>query len=65
MPPPELLAQAVAAGVMFTEPRTLDHDGWVRAAKRAAAGVTAPEVGAAFLASLTSGRMDLRSALAS
>lgn len=27
MPPPDLLARAVAAGVMFTESRTLDHDG--------------------------------------
>lgn len=65
MPPPDLLARAVAAGVMFTEPRALDHDGWVRAARRAVARVTAQEAGDAFLASLTSRRMDLRSALAS
>jgi len=65
MPPPDLLAKAVAAGVMFTEPRTLDHDGWISAARQAAAALTAREVGDAFLASLTSRRMDLRSALAS
>ena len=65
MPPPELLAHAVAAGLMFTEPRTLDHDAWINAARQSAAAVTAPEVGDAFLASLTSRRMDLRSALAS
>jgi len=65
MPPPDLLAQAVAAGVMFTEPRTLDHDAWIHAAQQAVAAVTAREVGQAFLASLTSRRMDLRSALAS
>ena len=65
MPPPDLLAEAVAAGVMFTEPRVLDHDGWVRAARQTAAARTAREVGQAFLASLTSRRMDLRSALAS
>jgi hypothetical protein len=65
MPPQELLAEAVWAGVMFPEPRILDHDGWVRAAQQGAAAVTAGEVGEAFLASLTSRRMDLRSALAS
>jgi hypothetical protein len=65
MPPSDLLAQAVAAGVMFTEPRILDHDGWVGAAQHGAAAVTADEVGEAFLASLSSGRMDLRSAQAS
>jgi hypothetical protein len=65
MPPPDLLARAVAAGVMFSEPRSLDHDGWVNAARHGAAAVTADEVGDAFLASLTRGRMDLRSALAS
>jgi len=65
MPPPDLLAQAVAAGVMFTEPWSLDHDGWVRAARHGAAAVTADEVGDAFLASLTSRRMDLRSVMAS
>ncbi len=59
------MAQAVAAGVMFTEPRTLDHDGWIQAARHSTSAVTAPEIGDAFLASLTSRRMDLRSALAS
>jgi hypothetical protein len=66
MPPSDLLTRAVAAGVMFTEPRrALDHDGWIQAARQGAAAVTAREAGSAFLASLTSGRMDLRSALAS
>lgn len=65
MPPPDLFAWAVAAGVMFAEPRVLDHDGWVSAACHAAASVTAREAGDAFLASLTSRRMDLRSALPS
>jgi hypothetical protein len=44
---------------------TLDHDGWIRAARRAVAGVTAQEVGDAFLASLTSRRLDPRSTVAS
>jgi hypothetical protein len=43
------IAPGVAAGVMFTQERTLDHDGWVRAARRAAEGVTAEQVGDAFL----------------
>ena len=65
MPPPDQLAEAVAAGVMFTEIRDLDHDGWIHSARIAATGITAREVGEAFLASLSSRRMDLRSALAS
>lgn len=65
MPPKELLAEAVRAGVMFPAPQILDHDGWVQAAQQGAAAVTARDVGEAFLASLTSCRMDLRSALAS
>jgi hypothetical protein len=64
-PPPGDLVRAVAAGVMFAEPRSLDHDGWVQAARQAAAAVSAREVGEAFLVSLTSRRMDLRSALGS
>ena len=64
-PDPEVMRQAVAAGVMFARPRLLDHDGWVKAARDAASGLTAAEVGEAFLASLTSRRLDLRSALGS
>lgn len=64
-PGPEVMAAAMAAGVMFEEPRTEDHDGWVRAARAAAGRLSAAEVGEAFLASLGSRRMDLRSALGS
>jgi hypothetical protein len=64
-PDPEVMTAAIAAGVMFGEPRTQDHDGWVRAAREAVALLSAAEVGEAFLASLTSRRMDLRSALGS
>jgi len=64
-PEPEAMRRAVRAGVMFASPRTEDHDGWVRAARQAAASVPAGEAAAAFLASLTSRRLDLRSALGS
>jgi len=50
---------------MFTAPQPLDHDGWVQAARRAAASVPAHAVSEAFLVSLACRRMDLRSALAS
>ncbi len=56
---------AADAGVMFSQERTEDHDGWVAAARAAAAPLSALEVGEAFLASLTSRRLDLRSALGS
>lgn len=59
------MAIAVAAGVMFSEPRMLDHDGWVTAARQAGAAVNPVQVGEAFLASLTTRRLDLRSALSS
>ena len=42
-----------------------DHDGWVRAAVAAASTVTAQEAAGAFLSSLTTRRLDLRSALGS
>jgi hypothetical protein len=64
-PPGDVIARAVEAGVMFPKPRVADHDGWVQAAREAAAGVTAADVAAAFVASLTSRRLDLRSALGS
>lgn len=64
VPPPDL-ARAVANGVMFTQPRSDTHDGWVAAARKAAAAVSAEQVGDAFLESLTSRRLDLRSALGS
>jgi hypothetical protein len=59
------LAAAVERGVMFAAPAVLDHDGWVEAARAAVARVSAEDVEAAFLTSLTSRRLDLRSALAS
>lgn len=64
-PAPDQMARAVAAGIMFTEPRVLDHDDWVAAARDAAAALSAQDIGDAFLASLTSRRLDLRSALGS
>jgi hypothetical protein len=64
-PPDDVLVRAVQAGVMFPKPRVADHDGWVKAAREAAADVTAADVAAAFIASLTSRRLDLRSALGS
>jgi hypothetical protein len=68
--PPELptgteLRQAEAAGIVFAAPRALDHDGWVAAARTAAAGVGPNDVENAFVASLLSRRLDLRSALGS
>jgi hypothetical protein len=56
---------AIEASVMFGEPRVEDHDGWVAAAPAAAGLLSPAEVGEAFLASPTSGRLDLRSALGS
>ncbi len=50
---------------MFAEPVILGHDGWVSEARAASGQVSLPEVEAAFVASLTSRRLDLRSALAS
>jgi hypothetical protein len=64
-PDPERMAVAVGAGIMFAEPRALDHDGWVAAARHAGASVNAQEVSEAFLASLATRRLDLRSALSS
>jgi hypothetical protein len=57
--------RAVVSGVMFREPRALDHDGWVAAVRAAASTVSLDDVSLAFLASLTSRRLDLRSALGS
>lgn len=63
--PPPNLAEVIAADLMFAQPRSDTHDGWVAAARKAAATVTAEQVGDAFLESLTSRRLDLRSALGS
>jgi hypothetical protein len=64
-PKPDVMDRAIAAGVMFREPRVQDHDGWIRATREAASRLSPLEVGQAFLASLTSRRLDLRSALSS
>jgi hypothetical protein len=68
--PPELpsgpaMQQAVDNGVLFENPRSLNHDGWVQAARSAAAAVSLEEISEAFVASLSTGRLDLRSALGS
>jgi hypothetical protein len=59
------LAEAVASGVMFAEPVHRTHDEWVSAARSAAGRLEVKEVSDAFMASLTTRRMDLRSALGS
>ncbi|WP_092545221.1 hypothetical protein [Actinoplanes derwentensis] len=64
-PDPATMARAVAAGVMFERARDDTHDGWIEAAITAAGAVTPAEVGDAFLESLGSRRLDLRSALGS
>ncbi|MDI6104043.1 hypothetical protein QLQ12_36180 [Actinoplanes sp. NEAU-A12] len=64
-PAPADLGRAVAAGVMFDRKRSGGHDEWVAAARRTAAQTSAREVGDAFLESLGSRRLDLRSALGS
>jgi hypothetical protein len=64
-PGPAVMAQALKDGVLFRQPRSHTHDGWVTAARRAATDFSAAEVGDAFLESLSSRRLDLRSALAS
>jgi hypothetical protein len=65
LPEQVVLDSAIAAGVMFPGPRRLGHDAWVDLARTVAARVTRDEVADAFLASLGSRRLDLRSALAS
>ncbi len=64
-PEPEIMSRAVEAGVMFDRPLSRDHDGWVKAVRDAVRPLSATEVAGAFLASLTSHRLDLRSALGS
>ncbi|SNS94365.1 hypothetical protein SAMN05421812_102454 [Asanoa hainanensis] len=65
LPKTPTVERALAAGVMFAEPWTTGHDDLVERAVAAAAALSAGEVGQAFLASLTSRRLDLRSALGS
>jgi hypothetical protein len=64
-PGPAERAKAIADGLLVDRPRSESHDGWVAAARKAAAAVSAAEVGDAFLESLGSRRLDLRSALGS
>lgn len=61
---PDLQA-AVSAGVMFGCNRRQSHDEWVVAAQQAAHALTADDVAAGFLASLSTRRLDLRSGLSS
>lgn len=56
---------AVEAGVMFREPRRGRHDTWVAEVRDHATRLEPSQVGAAFLVSLSTRRLDLRSALAS
>ncbi|GIE85928.1 hypothetical protein [Actinoplanes regularis] len=65
LPQTVAVRRAITAGLMFPEPWTTDHDRLVERARNAAAAVSVEEVGQAFLASLTSRRLDLRSALGS
>lgn len=59
---PEDLAYAVAAGTMF-RPRTFTHDELVGELTNVCSRLTPQEVGAAFIASLCSRRLELRSSL--
>jgi hypothetical protein len=62
--PPADLEYAVAAGYMFS-PREIEHDGLIASIERLVARCEPRAVGRAFLASLSSRRLDLRSALGS
>jgi hypothetical protein len=65
VPVEEDMRRAVDAGVMFTQPWTVDHDGLVETARSVASQVSIEDVSRAFVASLSSRRLDLRSALGS
>ena len=64
-PPKDELAHAIASGVMFDGTYDAKHDEIVDAVIAARDAVEEDEVRAAFLSSLTSRRLDLRSALGS
>jgi hypothetical protein len=64
-PTSEARAKAEADGIMFANDDGSDHDQWVARARAAAARLDQFTVVEAFLASLTSRRLDLRSALCS
>lgn len=57
--------KALDAGLLFAGPRRLDHDGWVAAAHALRDRVRLEDVSNAFVASLGTGRRDLRSAISS
>lgn len=59
------LRQAIAAGVMFSEPRVVEHDELVADVRELAARADAQLIADAFVSSLSSRRLDLRSALGS
>ena len=61
----ESFDRLVSAGLMFVDDQTRPHDAWVADARSAADGIEPAEVGTAFLTSLASRRLDLRSALGS
>ncbi len=63
--PPDELANAVARGVMFADERGTSHDELVAEVRSLASALSAGGVGAAFLSSLSTRRLDLRSALGS
>lgn len=65
LPEEEVLAGAVDAGVMFRDAPEREHDEWVAIVRRLAGTVAPTEAGAAFMASLRSRRLDLRSAMSS
>nr|MCU0875595.1 hypothetical protein [Pirellulaceae bacterium] len=62
--PPNDFAFAKSAGLMF-DPVSVDHDKAVAWALRAVAAVSQEQVAGAFLASLSTRRLDLRSPLGS
>jgi hypothetical protein len=56
-PDDDAVAEAINAGIMFAEPRELDHDGWVTAVRSAVAQVSTQAVSEASpAAAWTSGR---------
>jgi len=64
-PNTDVFNRAVRAGVMFSEQLVIDHDECVKAAQEAAASVSPGDLADAFVASLTTERLDLRSAIGS
>lgn len=61
----DALDRLVRSGLMFVDGQKQSHDAWVAESRSAVREVEPAEVGAAFLTSLASHRLDLRSALGS